>query len=133
MADKITFELVSPERLLRSGEADMVVVPGGEGDFGVLPGHAPVIAAVRPGVLEIHDAGAETEHFFITGGICEVSADRCTVLADDAVGVADLDRDSLEKRLRDADEDLADAETDDQAHKASGAVALIKDMLQAAR
>lgn len=133
MAEKVTYELVSPERLLRSGDADMVVVPGTEGDFGVLPGHAPVISTIRPGVLEIHDAGADVEQIFIAGGICEVSADRCTVLADEAMAVADLDRAALEQRLKNAEEDLADASTDDSAHKASAAVALIKDMLQAVR
>ncbi len=133
MSDKVTYELVSPERLLRSGEADMVVVPGTEGDFGVLPGHAPVISVIRPGILEIHDAGAEVEQIFISGGICEVSADRCTVLADEAFAVADLDRAALEQRLKNAEEDLTDAGTDEAAYKASTAVALMKDMLQAVR
>ena len=133
MADKVAYELVSPERLLRSGEADMVVVPGTEGDFGVLPGHAPVISTIRPGVLEIHDGGGETDQIFIAGGLCEVSADRCTVLADDAVPVAELDRADLEQRLKNAEEDLADAKTDEAAYKASTAAALLKDMLQVAR
>ena len=133
MADKVAYELVSPERLLRSGEADMVVVPGTEGDFGVLPGHAPVISTVRPGVLEIHDGNAEPDQIFIAGGICEVSADRCTVLADEAVPVTDMDRADLEQRLKNAEEDLANAETDEAAHKASISAALLKDMLQAAR
>jgi F-type H+-transporting ATPase subunit epsilon len=133
MSNKVTYELVSPERLLRSGEADMVVVPGTEGDFGVLPGHAPVISVIRPGILEIHDAGAEVEQILISGGICEVSADRCTVLADEAFAVADLDRATLEQRLKNAEEDLTDAGTDEAAHKASTAVALMKDMLQVVR
>ena len=133
MADKVAFELVSPERLLRSGEAEMVVVPGTEGDFGVLPGHAPAISTVRPGVLEIHDGGGEADQIFIAGGLCEVSADRCTVLADEAVPVADMDRADLEQRLKNAEEDLADAKTDDAAHKASTAAALLKDMLKVAR
>jgi len=133
MADKVAYELVSPERLLRSGEADMVVVPGTEGDFGVLPGHAPVISTVRPGVLEIHDGNAEPDQIFIAGGICEVSADRCTVLADEAVPVTDMYSADLEQRLKNAEEDLAAAETDEAAHKASISAALLKDMLQAAR
>ena len=133
MADKVAYELVSPERLLRSGEADMVVVPGTEGDFGVLPGHAPVISTVRPGVFEIHDGNAEPDQIFIAGGICEVSADRCTVLADEAVPVTDMDRADFEQRLKNAEEDLANAETDEAVHKASIAAALLKDMLQASR
>jgi F-type H+-transporting ATPase subunit epsilon len=133
MAEKIAYELVSPERLLRSGEADMVVVPGTEGDFGVLPGHAPVISTIRPGILEIHDGGGDADKIFISGGLCEVSTDRCTVLADEAVPVADMDRADLEQRLKNAEEDFADATTDEAAHKASTAAALLKDMLQAAR
>ncbi|MDA1132874.1 MAG: ATP synthase F1 subunit epsilon [Proteobacteria bacterium] len=133
MADKVQYDLVSPERLLRSGAADMVVVPGADGDFGVLPGHAPVISTIRPGVIEIHEAGAEPLRIFISGGVCEVSADRCTVLADDVVAVADMDRSDLEQRLKDAEEDLAIAKSDAEAHHAADAVTLLKDMLQAAR
>ena len=111
----------------------MVVVPGTEGNFGVLPGHAPVISTVRPGVLEIHDGNAEPDQIFIAGGVCEVSADRCTVLADEAVPVTDMDRADFEQRLKNAEEDLANAETDEAVHKASIAAALLKDMLQASR
>ena len=131
MAEKIRFDLVAPERLLRSTDVDMVVVPGVDGDFGVLPGHAPVVSTVRPGVVEVHDA-ADVDRVFVAGGVCEVSQDRCTVLADDAVPVADLDRGEVEQRLKDAREDLADAETDAQSHKAAAAVALLTELLQAA-
>ena len=132
MADRVHFNLVAPERLLRSDDVDMVVVPGSEGDFGVLPGHAPVISTIRPGVIEVHKTGAAPERIFISGGICEVSADRCTVLADEAIEVAALDRAGLEKRLKDAEEDLADAKTDLAQHKASTAVAVLREMLQVA-
>ena len=130
MADKVKFDLVSPERLLRSEDVDMVVIPGSEGDFGVLPGHAPIISTIRPGVIEVHKGAATPERIFISGGICEVSADRCT---DDAVEVASLDRAGLEKRLKDAEEDLVDAKTDLDQHKASTAVAVLREMMQAAR
>ena len=133
MADQVRFDLVSPERQLRSEAVDMVVVPGSEGDFGVLPGHAPIISTIRPGVIEVYKGAAAPERIFISGGICEVSADRCTILADDAVDVATLDRAQLEKRLKDAEEDLADAKTDLDQHKASTAVALLREMLAAAR
>jgi F-type H+-transporting ATPase subunit epsilon len=132
-ADKVRFDLVSPERLLRSEDVDMVVVPGSEGDFGVLPGHAPIISTIRPGVIEVYKGTAAPDRIFIAGGICEVSADRCTVLADDAVEVSTLDRANLEKRLKDAEEDLADAKTDLDQHKASTAVAVLREMMQAAR
>jgi len=133
MTGKVHYDLVSPERLLRSGEADMVVVPGSDGDFGVLPGHAPVISTIRPGVIEVHEAGADSERIFISGGVCEVSADRCTVLADEAVAVGDLDRSNLEQRLKVAEADLVDAKTDDQAHHAADAVVLLKDLLLVVR
>ena len=90
MAEKVQFDLVSPERLLRSEAVEMVVVPGTEGDFGVLPGHAPVISTVRPGVLEIFQGGAVADRIFIAGGIAEVSNDRCTVLAGHAPLVTTL-------------------------------------------
>ena len=131
MADKLALELVSPERLLVSAEADMVVVPGGEGDFGVLAGHAPVISSVRPGVVEMHDEGGETERIFVTGGFAEVTAEGLTVLAEDAVPVAEMDRKDLERRLRNAREDLEDAETDEATHKAQATVALLTEMLKA--
>ena len=133
MTGKVHYDLVSPERLLRSGEADMVVVPGSDGDFGVLPGHAPVISTIRPGVIEIHEAGSGSEQIFISGGVCEVSTDRCTVLADEAVAVGDLDRSDLEHRLKIAEADLVDAKTDDQAHHAADAVVLLKDLLLVVR
>jgi len=132
VADKVKFDLVSPERQLLSEDVDMVVVPGTEGDFGVLPGHAPVISTIRPGVIEVHKGTGAPDRIFLSGGICEVSANRCTVLADDAVEVATLDRASLEKRLKDAEEDLADAKTDLEQHKASTAVAVLREMMQAA-
>ena len=109
----------------------MVVVPGGEGDFGVLAGHAPVISSVRPGVVEVHDEGSETERIFVTGGFAEVTAEGLTVLAEDAVPVAEMDRKDLEQRLRNAQEDLEDAETDEATHKAQAAIALLTEMLKA--
>lgn len=129
MAGKVAFELVSPERLLVSADVDMVVVPGSEGDFGVLAGHAPVISSVRPGVIEIHDEGGATRRIFIAGGFAEVSNDRCTVLAEEAVPVEDLDRAALEQRIKDAEEDLEDAERDDDRHRIEGTLALLRQML----
>ncbi|MBH62498.1 MAG: F0F1 ATP synthase subunit epsilon [Alphaproteobacteria bacterium] len=131
MADKLALELVSPERLLVSAEADMVVVPGSEGDFGVLASHAPVISSVRPGVIEVHDEGKETERIFITGGFAEVTAQGLTVLAEEAIPAAEMDRGDLEQRLKDAEEDLEDAETDEAAHKAQAKIALVSEMLKA--
>ena len=116
--DKLAFELVSPERLLLSDHVDMVVVPGAEGDFGVLVKHAPMISAVRPGVIAVHDGGAIKERLFVAGGFAEVTPARCTVLAEQAMPVAEIDRAAAEQQLKDAREDLEDA-ADEAARKAA--------------
>jgi F-type H+-transporting ATPase subunit epsilon len=100
MADRIQFELVSPERLIVSTEVEMVVVPGTEGNFGVLPGHAPLISTIRPGTIDIYEGGAITERIFIVGGIAEVTPQRCTVLADEAMAPDSLDRAAIEAELQ---------------------------------
>ncbi len=105
----VEFELVSPEKLLKSEPVEMVVVPGTEGDFGVLPGHSLLIAAVRPGVIDIHEGGEVKESIFVAGGFAEVSPEHCTVLAEEAVPTADIDKDAAEKRLEDANQALAEA------------------------
>lgn len=133
MANKVAFELVSPERLLISAEVDMVVVPGSEGDFGVLPGHSPLISSVRPGVIRIHDQGQESDRIFIKGGFVEVTPEGCTVLAEEAVPVSELDRAGLERRIEDAGKDLEDAQTDEARHKAEAMLALLREMLEALR
>ncbi|BBK34147.1 ATP synthase F1 subcomplex epsilon subunit [Stella humosa] len=107
MAETIAFELVSPERLLFARPVEMVVVPGVEGDFGVLPRHAPLIAVVRPGVIAIFEGGKVAEQIFVAGGFAEVTAERCTVLAERAVPVAEIDRAVVERKLKD-DREAAD-------------------------
>jgi F-type H+-transporting ATPase subunit epsilon len=91
MADRVQFELVTPERLIVSTEVEMVVVPGTEGNFGVLPGHAPLISTIRPGTIDIYEGRAITERIFVVGGIAEVIPERCTVLADEAIAPDALD------------------------------------------
>ena len=108
-SNTVQFELVSPEKLLKSEPVEMVVVPGTEGDFGVLPGHSLLIAQVRPGVIDIHEGGAVKESIFVAGGFAEVSPEHCTVLAEEAVPTADIDKDAAEKRLEDAKQALAEA------------------------
>jgi F-type H+-transporting ATPase subunit epsilon len=112
MAEKVQFELVSPERLLVSEQVDMVVVPGSEGDFGVLPGHAPFISAVRPGVIEVYEGSTVTERIFVAGGFAEVTGERCTVLAEQAAQLTDLNRGEVEAELRTLNEDLTVARDD---------------------
>ncbi|MCE2509591.1 MAG: F0F1 ATP synthase subunit epsilon [Alphaproteobacteria bacterium] len=122
MADKVAFELVSPEKLLLSRDVDFVVVPGAEGDFAVLPGHAPFLSSLRPGIIEIHEEGNETTGLFVAGGFAEATPERCTVLANEAIPVADLDRSGIERRQSNAKEDLQ-AHPDDDAAKAELATA----------
>ena len=93
------FDLVSPEKLLFSGEVEQVDVPGSEGDFGVLAGHAPTVSALRPGIMTVF-VGAEQQHMVVLGGFAEVSADgKLTVLADLADSVEDFDRGVLTERI----------------------------------
>jgi F-type H+-transporting ATPase subunit epsilon len=93
MADLFHFELVSPERLLSSGKVAMVVVPGVEGDFGVLPGHAPMMSTIRPGAIAIYEADSNslTRRVFIEGGFAEVNDTGLTILAERATPVEDID------------------------------------------
>src|SRR6202521_3716888 len=100
MADRVQFELVTPEPLILAAEVEMVVVPGTEGNFGVLPGHAPLISTIRPGTIDIYHGGAITERIFVVSGIAEVTPERCTVLADDAMDPATLDRAAIEAELQ---------------------------------
>ncbi|MFI5019540.1 MAG: F0F1 ATP synthase subunit epsilon [Dongiales bacterium] len=124
MADQVQFELVSPERLLVSRPVEMVVVPGVEGDFGVLPGHAPLISEVRPGVIAVFEGGKVEERIFVAGGFAEVTAERCTVLAEEALPIAEIDRGAVEADLKDAREDLADAKNDLERAAAEAAIAV---------
>jgi F-type H+-transporting ATPase subunit epsilon len=93
MADLLHFELVSPERLLSSGLVAMVVVPGTEGDFGVLPGHAPMMSTIRPGAIAIYesDSNTLTQRIFVEGGFAEVSDKGLTILAESATPVSEID------------------------------------------
>ena len=87
---KFEFELVSPERLLLSEPVDMAVIPGSEGDFGVLAGHSLLISTLRPGVIEVWQGETVTDRLFVGGGFAEVTESRCTVLADEAIPVAEI-------------------------------------------
>ena len=131
MADEqVEFELVTPEQLLLSRGVEMVVVPGAEGDFGVLPRHTPMISNVRPGVIRVYEGGKVTEDIFVAGGFAEVTPARCTVLADQAMPVAELDRAAAEARLKDEREDLADAKTDEERTAAEKQIAVCEEILR---
>jgi F-type H+-transporting ATPase subunit epsilon len=107
MADKVQFELVSPEKLLLSEAVDMVVVPGTEGNFGVLAGHSLLISTVRPGIIDVYEGNEISERIFVSGGFAEVTAERCTVLADEAVPLSALDAAAIEANQRTLEGTLA--------------------------
>ena len=120
MADRVEFELVSPAKLLVSEPVEMVVVPGEDGDFGVLPGHAPVISLVRPGVIDIHEDGRVSRRIFVAGGFAEVTPERCTVLAEEAQPVEDIDAALAGERLAAARTAVDNPEDGDERAKRAG-------------
>ena len=111
MADKIKFDLVSPERLLLSKQVDMVTVPGTEGYMGVIAGHAPLVSTLRAGMIDMQDEGVDTR-FFIRGGFAEINPTKITVLAEEAIPFSELDIAVLDQRIADAQEDEIAAKTD---------------------
>jgi F-type H+-transporting ATPase subunit epsilon len=126
MPDRVQFELVTPERLLVSGEADMVVIPGSEGNFGVLPGHAPLISTIRPGTIDVYEGREIVQRIFVVSGIAEVTPERCTVLADEAMPPDSLDRGMLDSELTEIEgnlpslrEQLGRAQGTDREHLAA--------------
>lgn len=131
MPDKVEFELVAPEALVFSTAADMVVVPGAEGDFGVLAGHAPLISLVRPGVIDVHDEGGVTMRIFVSGGFAEVTEARLTVLAEEAAPVDALDRGAIEARHERAEKEAGAAETEEEKAAAEKEIGLAQAMLAA--
>jgi len=114
MADMVEFELVSPSRLLKSEPVEMVIVPGAEGDIGVLPNHSPLICTVRPGVIKMYEGGKVSEEIFVAGGFCEVSTERCTVLSEEAMMIADIDASEAQARLTEAEKAVAAADEGDK-------------------
>ena len=103
------FDLVSPEKLAFSGEVDQVDIPGAEGDFGVLAGHAPVVAAIRPGILTVSSGGTR-QKIIVLGGLAEVSDKGLTVLADVATSIEDLDRTKFAEQIAGMEAKLAEKE-----------------------
>ncbi|TXL72104.1 ATP synthase F1 subunit epsilon [Vineibacter terrae] len=128
---KVAFSLVLPERELVTTDADMVVVPGSEGDFGVLPGHIPMITTVRPGVIELHDDGKVTARYIVAGGFAEVTPERCTVLAEEAQPLADVTADQLAARVRQAEEAVEDATAPAAKANAEQAVTVARELQRA--
>ena len=112
MADTFMFELVTPAAPMISQPAELVIIPGAGGNFGVLPGHAPVLSTLRPGVIEIRDkALAILDQVFVDGGFAEVTPERTTILAEEAIRVRDISREDAEARLKRAHDALMVADT----------------------
>lgn len=97
MAKPLQFDLVTPERLLFSASAEMVVIPGAEGDFGVLSGHAPLVSLIRPGAITVFENDQVVDRFFIAGGFAEVGGERCTVLAEEALRISEANVEEVQK------------------------------------
>ncbi len=127
------FELVIPEKLLVSQQVAMVTVPGGEGDYGVLPNHAPMITTVKAGVINIYAENETTvsERIFVAGGFAEVTGERCTVLAEEAIPVAELDKPSLELHVKMLSDNLAAAKTDADRMASEAELAVTQAKLEA--
>jgi F-type H+-transporting ATPase subunit epsilon len=113
------FELVSPEKLLFSGDVDSVIVPGSEGEFTVFAGHAPFMSTLRPGVVAIAEGAGKNQRLFVRGGFADVAPTGLTILAEQAIPLAELDSAKLDADIKDAEEDAADATTDDARRVAS--------------
>ncbi len=131
MADRIEFELVSPERLLLSQPVGMVVVPGGEGDFGVLPGHAPMISTIRAGVIATYEDGRVDRRIFVAGGFAEVTPERCAVLAEEAEPLDSIDAAQAEARVAAAGEAVEAARADEERAAAEARLAIAQALRRA--
>jgi ATP synthase, F1 epsilon subunit (delta in mitochondria) len=114
-----TFELVSPERLLFSGEVESVVVPSSEGEMTVMAGHAPVMAVLKPGVVAVSEGKGAVRRLFVRGGFADVGPDGLTILAEVALPMEELDAETLAQHVRDAEEDVADAKSDEARQAAA--------------
>ena len=131
MAEAFKFELVSPERLVISAEVAQVVVPGSEGEFTVLKGHAPFMSTIRPGVIEVTDAQGKASRIFVRGGFADASPNGLTILAEKAIPVEEIKADVLAAELKDAEEDVADAATPEAKRVAQEKLDQLKAVLAA--
>jgi F-type H+-transporting ATPase subunit epsilon len=120
------FELVSPARLLFSGDVTSVQIPGTEGEMTILAGHSPVLSTLKPGVVVVQKDSGAADKIFVRGGFAEVNASGLTVLAETAIPLAELDRAALDRQIKDAEEDVADAVGDEKKRKATEALEHLK-------
>ena len=124
------FELVSPDKVLFSGAAQAVLVPGSEGEFQVLTDHAPVMTSVRPGVVAIDDAQGKHHRVFVRGGFADTSRNGVILLAETAIPFEEFNADVLHREIRDAEEDLADA-SEDQKRLAQEKLDRLRELMDA--
>lgn len=131
--NKVAFELVTPGQILASGEVDMVVVPGGDGDFGILPGHAPLLSILRPGIVDVYEGEKVSTRIFVAGGVAEVSEAGFTVLAEEAVDIGEIDTAAATERLNAAREAVTKAlEADEGVAAAEAELKVAAALLEAA-
>ncbi|MFN3548437.1 MAG: F0F1 ATP synthase subunit epsilon [Mesorhizobium sp.] len=109
MAQSFKFELVSPERLLISAQVEAVVIPATEGEITVMANHAPVMTTIKPGVVSITMAGGKVDRYVVFGGFADILPEGCTLLAESAIHVDEIDRADIARRIQEAREDLDDA------------------------
>jgi F-type H+-transporting ATPase subunit epsilon len=118
MAESFQFDLVSPERLLVSQQVESVIIPGAEGEMTIMANHAPVMSTIQPGVVTVKAADGGEERYVVFGGFADILPSGCTLLAESAVAVKDIDRDDIARRIQEAREDAADAKDDETRSKA---------------
>ncbi|HUF45862.1 MAG TPA: F0F1 ATP synthase subunit epsilon [Aestuariivirgaceae bacterium] len=131
MPELFKFELVSPEQLLLSQDVRQVLVPGTEGNFTVLPGHAPVLSTLRPGVIDMLDEQGREERIYVRGGFAEVNPKGLIVLAEVAIPLAELSSEMLAQQVKNAEEDLADASDDEKRRRAQESLDHLRDLQRA--
>ena len=129
MAEQLTFELVSPERLLFSADVEMVVVPGGEGDFGVLAGHAPLVSTVSSGAIDVYVSDSSAERIVVAGGVAEVVPGRCTVLAEEAVNLKEVEKSTVEERIRRNEQSIQNLNPGDDANALEADLAVARALM----
>ena len=120
------FELVSPARLLFSGDVASVTIPGTEGEMGIYPGHSPVLTTLRPGVVTVTRDGGAAERIFVKGGMAEVNPQGLTLLAEVAIPMAEVTADVMAKQIKDAEQTLADAKPGEATRKATEIIDQLK-------
>ena len=129
MAEQLTFELVSPERLLFSTDVEMVVVPGDEGDFGVLAGHAPLVSTVRTGVIDVYGSDSISDRIFVAGGFAEVVAGRCTVLAEEAINLKEVEKSAVQERIHRNEQSIQNLNPEDDANALEADLAVARALM----